>query len=353
LPPIDKWRRIFSIMEGHRLRSFLRNPDTARMLAEAFVPEGSKDLIIIEAAPGPGQLTRALLNLPKKRIKKLIVLENHERLLDFLKPLEEVDSRLHVCPWSPKVWNSYTKLFSTGLLDEVQIVDWNEVHPQLRCILHINSTVEGEQLLAQLMRTIPDKQWLFKYGRIPLTFNLSSRMRDRIRGPTCTTARCKVSVMAQAAADFSEAVPYDALQPFQDHFHPTVPKHEGNKVGLDERRTGNPMSSLTAIPLKDQIIKPGDLDYWDYCLRKLFVQKATALDKCISLLGPGGKNLLPKLNDKKLPAMERLDTKKTPRSLDLKEWALVVRAFKEWPFRPEDLSIDNYSTGGNGNEQLR
>ena len=52
LPPIDKWRQYFAIMEGQRLRFFLRNPDTARKLAEAFVPEGSKDLIIIEAASG-------------------------------------------------------------------------------------------------------------------------------------------------------------------------------------------------------------------------------------------------------------------------------------------------------------
>ena len=52
LPPIDKWRQYFAIMEGQRLRFFLRNPDTAQTLAEAFVPEGSKDLIIIEAAAG-------------------------------------------------------------------------------------------------------------------------------------------------------------------------------------------------------------------------------------------------------------------------------------------------------------
>ena len=52
LPPIDKWRNYFAIMEGQRLRFFLRNPDTARKLAEVFVPEGSKDLIVIEAAPG-------------------------------------------------------------------------------------------------------------------------------------------------------------------------------------------------------------------------------------------------------------------------------------------------------------
>lgn len=52
LPPIDKWRQYFAIIEGQRLRTFLRHPETARTLAEAFVPEGSKDLIIIEAAAG-------------------------------------------------------------------------------------------------------------------------------------------------------------------------------------------------------------------------------------------------------------------------------------------------------------
>ena len=54
-----------------------------------------------------------------------------------------------------------------------------------------------------------------------------------------------------------------------------------------------------------------------------------------SLLGPGAKNILPKLTDKNLPVEERVDIKKTPRSLDISEWGLVVRAFKEWPFRPE------------------
>ena len=93
-------------MEAQRIRTFIRHPDTARMLAEAFVPEGSKDLIIIEAASGmhtvfllgpgkssyrigPGQLTRALLNLPKERIKKLIVLETPEKFLDFLRVRSE------------------------------------------------------------------------------------------------------------------------------------------------------------------------------------------------------------------------------------------------------------------------
>ena len=68
-------------------------------------------------------------------------------------------------------------------------------------------------------------------------------------------ARCKVSVMAQAAADLTEAIPYDALQPFQDHFHPTVPKLDeiAKGLALDERKTGNPMSAIAAIPFQDQV----------------------------------------------------------------------------------------------------
>lgn len=66
-----------------------------------------------------------------------------------------------------------------------------------------------------------------------------------------------------------------------------------------------------------------------------FLHRFITISYTLSLLGPGAKNILPKLTDKKLPAEERMDIKKTPRSLDIREWGLVVRAFKEWPFRPE------------------
>lgn len=81
----------------------LRNSETAAKVAEAFVPAGTKDKVIIEAFPGttnflgtaarwtdniilvgPGILTRALLQLPRERIRKIIVLENAECFLDSL-----------------------------------------------------------------------------------------------------------------------------------------------------------------------------------------------------------------------------------------------------------------------------
>jgi len=34
--------------------------------------------------------------------------------------------------------------------------------------MHLSGDVFGEQLMAQLLRSIPDRQWLFKFGRVPL-----------------------------------------------------------------------------------------------------------------------------------------------------------------------------------------
>ena len=77
-----------------------------------------------------------------------------------------------------------------GLLDDVLTVPWGDggailifrfvvyrlntmrrlhtVHPNLQFIGHIPHSIKGEQLMNQFLRCIPDKTWLFKYGRVPL-----------------------------------------------------------------------------------------------------------------------------------------------------------------------------------------
>ena len=46
------------------------------------------------------------------------------------------------------------------------------VHPNLHFISHIPHTIKGEQLVAQLFRAIPEHVWLFKFGRVPMSFIL-------------------------------------------------------------------------------------------------------------------------------------------------------------------------------------
>ena len=90
-------------------------------------------------------------------------------------------------------WDSYQYLEENGLLDDVEKVSWDSgrtscrlvtsgsltrsdayftVHPQLQFISHIPQTIKGEQLVAQLFRTIPEGSWLFKYGRVPMSLIL-------------------------------------------------------------------------------------------------------------------------------------------------------------------------------------
>jgi len=105
LPPPSEWENTVWARAYKKLalrdRVFLKNPVSAYQLAQAFVPEGLRDQVIIEAfpgtldrpflfpaltiVPGPGALTRALLQLPKERIRKIIVLEDWPEFLAYLR----------------------------------------------------------------------------------------------------------------------------------------------------------------------------------------------------------------------------------------------------------------------------
>lgn len=52
LPPEDQWRKIFPLTSFVSHRTSIKNQDTANAVADAFVPKGSKDKVIIEAYPG-------------------------------------------------------------------------------------------------------------------------------------------------------------------------------------------------------------------------------------------------------------------------------------------------------------
>ncbi|KAF8629119.1 hypothetical protein AX17_005705 [Amanita inopinata Kibby_2008] len=248
-------------------------------------------------------------------------------------------------------WSSYIAIEQMELLKDVVKQPWDDgVHPSLHFISHLPSTVEGEQLVAQLFRSIPDQQWLFQYGRVPMSFVLSEHVWKRISAPIDSPERCKLSVIAEATAECSEAVVPESLLPYELHFHPARPSvlitPEKDRKH-NSRRVGNPFRTLNIIPLEHQAIKKGQLDEWDFCLRRLFVQKATQLKKALPqviALAPGAQTLLKKVTDPDLPLSERIDPKRTVRNLTADDWKIIIKAFREWPFAPEDLSIGDSFT---------
>ncbi|CCM06868.1 uncharacterized protein FIBRA_09176 [Fibroporia radiculosa] len=352
LPPPSEWKDIFSSSTvSSRDRVSLRAPETAQLIAESFLSGASsangEGKIVIEAFPGPGALSRALLELPASNIQKLIILEDHPDYLKYLKPLEAADSRVKVVPLSGFDWDTYSHIEEIGLLDDVKTVPWSSgLHPQLHFISHLQHTIKGEQLIAQLFRCIPDGTWLYKYGRVPMSFVLSDWVWERISAVPPNSNRCKLSVIAEATATCTLSLDPAKLLPYDDHFHPITTKYTAEKRP-QPRRPGYPLVAMNLIPHDDQLITKGMLEKWDFCLRRLFVLKSTPLKKAISSLAPGAQTMLKMLTDSSLPDSQRVDIGKAPRHLTLADWALVIRAFDNWPFAPEDLMISDAFTRQN------
>ena len=99
------------------------------------------------------------------------------------------------------------------------------------------------------------------------------------------------------------------------------------------------------------MIAPGQLDEWDYVLRRLFVLKASTLQKSLrfvsrlphlddfverypSSLSSGAAILKKVLSDPLLPENEQVQLSKTIKQLSIADWALIMRAFSNWPFKP-------------------
>ncbi|KAG6918073.1 hypothetical protein DXG01_016731 [Tephrocybe rancida] len=351
LLPTDpaEWAKLFKVVLAVNHRVSLRNPDTAAKIANGFVPEGSEGKVIIEAYPGPGQLTRALLNLPKERIRKIIVLENYGPYLEWLKPLQEADPRLVVLEKDGANWASYSDMAQLGVLDDVSKHPWDQgIHPHLQFISHLPSTVYSEQLTSQLFRSMPEGNWLFQYGRVPLNLILSDHLSRRIVSTADQhTTRCKLSIVAQATAECTTPLDWSETTPYSEHFHP-IPSARAKAAELkkDSRAVGLPFCTMIAVPLEKQIIPKGQMDAWDFCLRRLYVKRSTELRKAISTLAPNAQILLQAVTNPDLPESERLDVTKKIKDMEAPDWAILLKAFDDWPFKPSDLTILEGYIGG-------
>ncbi|KAJ1299783.1 hypothetical protein OPQ81_011999 [Rhizoctonia solani] len=376
-------------------RCSLIEPEAARAVVRGALgldeerPKGSKKRkegrVIIEAFPGPGGVTRALLELPRSEVKKVIVLEEELKYLPALKELEYFDDRVHVLSHSGFIWETYDVVKELGLLDDVEIEDWKTApHSNLAFIGHLPLGPVGEQLIAQLLRAIPERSWLFKYGRMRMTWLLAQRMLERIISPPQKAARCKLTLVAEATADITPAVPKEALDDYDKYFWPKSELSVGGKKKTPlPRRIGQPFVAVNIDPLAEGSILPRDevrelrvdqvaadpftdaraskvqavqsevaqpgmrvtLDKWDYVLRQLFILKSTPLEKAIQNLGPGASILLSKLTGPDVSESRKVNIKAPINALSLHDFARIVEEFHKWPFAPDVLFIADQMEG--------
>lgn len=329
LPPVPEWTQLFG---HHRDRAFVHNLDTAGKLAATFLKDTTRPKTIIEAYPGAGILTRALLQYPPDVVKKVIVLEDHGKCFASLKQLENQDERVHVVERSGFQWATYSYLEAEGHMQDVEVTEWED-EAALQFVAHIPHTVQGDQLVSQLFRAIPERAWLFKYGRVRMSCVLSEALNERVMALNAAKARCKLSVIARATCDMEVALSAKEVSPYGAHFYPLPFGDKGKTTG--SKRTGTPHLASIFTPLVTPLIARGDMEKWDYITRALFVRKSNSLEKVLPSLAPGAENLVTALSSPDLPEEDRVDLTKLVTRLSERDWQNVVKAFNNWPFAPD------------------
>lgn len=123
--------------------------------------------------------------------------------------------------------------------------------------------------MAQILRTIPERSWLFKYGRMRMSLIIAESLYNvcgillsmynssytfllqRINAPLKKKERCKLSIIAEATTDFRQPLHPGRLKPYDNHFWPPTPL---NRYILPEsRKPGHPMTAVTFMPLEHQV----------------------------------------------------------------------------------------------------
>ena len=79
-----------------------------------------------------------------------------------------------------------------------------------------------------------------------------------------TRKRCKLSVIAEASAEIQSAFDPAVVAPYGDHFYP--PPAVGKRA-TSNRRPGQPMYGITAVPYIDQVRLAA---LWEEGLRLMF-----------------------------------------------------------------------------------
>lgn len=99
-------------------------------------------------------------------------------------------------------------------------------------------------------------QWLWDVCGVHMLVPMPLLTRDHQRvaaPPGTSTARCKVSVVAEATAQTEYALPPSKLLPYDDHFHPRTRGPGAQSSRPESRRLGHPLIAANVIPYENQV----------------------------------------------------------------------------------------------------
>lgn len=245
----------------HLSQNFLINPRLTKNFVDlSGVYAGCS---VLEIGPGPGSLTRRIL---EKSPRELIVLEKDRRFLPILEMLSEACE-----PGQMKIMLGDCLDYTfANLFPEECKKEWNQAS-NVYLISNLPFNV-STQFLIKMLNQCYVKTGLFSYGRVKMTLGFQLEVAKRITAPVLSPFRSRLSVMSQL---FTK---------------PKLRKKIKGKSYVPKPDVDTAVVKL--VPLKEPLIKDVPFDVIEKFIRILFHLRNAYSSKSLKFLFPAKKQNL-------------------------------------------------------------
>ncbi|XP_070589855.1 dimethyladenosine transferase 1, mitochondrial [Erythrolamprus reginae] len=220
LPTIGEIIKLFKLKAIKQLsQNFLLDP---RLTDKIVRTAGNlKDVHVCEVGPGPGGISRSILN---SGVADLLLIEKDPRFIPGLQLLSEA------APGKIRIVNddilkyTFNEAFPKHLSK-----NWEDDPPDIHIIGNLPFSV-STPLIIQWLENISNRDGPFSYGRISMTLTFQKEVAERLTASTTSRQRSRLSIMCQHLCTVNKGftIPGQAFVPKPEvdvtlvHFTPLV-----------------------------------------------------------------------------------------------------------------------------------
>lgn len=190
LPPLPTVSDIIRLYKLRALKQLSQNFLLDLRVTDKIVRAAGniRDGEVVEVGPGPGSITRSIINRNPGRV---FVIEKDRRFVPALEMLSEAS------PFPIEIITGDVLSFNMEkLFKEEYRKGWHETPPNIHLIGNLPFSV-STHLIIKWLQNISEKANAWKYGRVPMTLTFQKEVAERMTAGVMSKQRCRLSVMCQ------------------------------------------------------------------------------------------------------------------------------------------------------------